>query len=424
MKTTSKQKTSIMKKIGTFIMALALVLGLSQCKKQETPATPDAEGNKVYISVKANGSNGGDRYEVYGETGGGVYEDYDKIYVGNGSQYLGTLTYYDGVFGGEITEPAPGAYLYFYFIGGGHELSIQPGQTSYDVDISDQRSDDRGAMNLPVLAFGQSTTTYSGPNSTYECNMLNKCALVCFHYTGEIEERENGLAVGNIPYMATIDFGDPVNGIKKKNTIGSITLYEENYNTMWAIMLPGTNLATATVEYGEIEFDMEPPTSLAANTFIRQNITINDVFFDRAWEEGAYVTIYFNHQYGANQSCTFYNTGDYGEDMFVWESGEGYIGSDSNIGRSLMIDEDDENVLIFRQNWGEGYVDIEDNWEENGFQVTFNKETKECTQWYGPGVAQIFQDHWYDPYGPPAFTRLVINGVDFTDQLIILPVDE
>ena len=110
--------------------------------------------------------------------------------------------------------------------------------------------------------------------------------------------------------------------------------------------------------------------------------------------------------------------------MFVWESGEGYIGSDGNIGRSLMIDEDDENVLIFRQNWGEGYVDIEDNWDENGFQVTFNKETYECTQWYGPGVAQIFQDHWYDPYGPPAFTRLVINGVDFTDQLIILPVDK
>lgn len=387
-------------------------------------ATPDAEDDIVYISVKANSGNGGNRYEVYGETGGGVYEDYDKIYVGNGSQYLGTLTYYDGVFSGEITEPAPGAYLYFYFIGGGHELSIQPGQTSYDVDISDQRSDDRGAMNLPVLAFGQSTTTYSGPNSTYECTMLNKCALVCFHYTGEIEERENGLAVGNIPYMATIDFGDPVNGIKPKSNKGSITLYEENYNTMWAIMLPGTNLATATVEYGEIEFDMEAPTSLAANTFIRQNITINDVTFERAWEEGAYVTIHFNHQYGANQSCTFYNTGDYGEDMFVWESGEGYIGSDGNIGRSLMIDEDDENVLVFRQNWGEGYVDIEDNWDENGFQVTFNKETKECTQWYGSGVAQIFQDHWYDPYGPPAFTRLVINGVDFTEDLIILPVDK
>ena len=113
--------------------------------------------------------------------------------------------------------------------------------------------------------------------------------------------------------------------------------------------------------------------------------------------------------------------------MFEWQSGEGYVGSDGNMGRSLMIDEYDENVLVFKQNWGPDPgipYEIDDNWEENGFQVTFNKETKECTQWYGPGVAQIFQDHWYDPYGPPAFTRLVINGVDFTDQLIILPVDE
>lgn len=403
-------------------MNLSLQSFKSQCKKQETPATPDAEGNKVYISVKANGSNGGNRYEVYGETGGGVYEDYDKIYVGNGSQYLGTLTYYEGMFGGEITEPEQGDYLYFYFIGGGHELSIQPGQTSYDVDISDQRSDDRGAMNLPVLAFGKSTTTYSGSNSTYECTMLNKCALVCFHYTGEIEERENGLAVGNIPYMATINFNftNPINGIKPKegSDNGSITLYEENYNTFWAIMLPGTNLATATVEYGEIEFDMEPPTQLAANTFIRQNITINDVTFERAWEEGAYVTIYFNHENGADQSCTFFNTGDYGEDMFVWESGEGYIGSDGNIGRSLMIDADDENLLVFKQNWGEGYVGIDDNWDENGFQVTFNKVTRECTQWYGPGVAHIFKPDYVIGY-PPSFTRLLINGVDFTDQLIM-----
>ena len=143
-----------------------------------------------------------------------------------------------------------------------------------------------------------------------------------------------------------------------------------------------------------------------------------------AWTEGAYVTVYFNHQYGKEQSCTFYNTGDYGEDMFVWESGEGYIGSDGNIGRQLILDEDDENILIFKQNWGEGYVDLEDNWEENGFQVTFNMETKTYTQWYGPGVAEIFQDHWYDPYLPPTFVRLLVDGCDVTSELTELTESE
>jgi hypothetical protein len=136
-----------------------------------------------------------------------------------------------------------------------------------------------------------------------------------------------------------------------------------------------------------------------------------------AWNEGATVTVYFNHQWGSEQSCTFYNTGDYGEDMFQYEDGEGSVGSDCNLARQLIIDEDDENILIFKQNWGEGYVDLDDNWDENGFQVTFNKDAKTYTQWYGPGVAQIYQEHWYDPLGPPSFVRLIVNGTDVTSEL-------
>ena len=130
------------------------------------------------------------------------------------------------------------------------------------------------------------------------------------------------------------------------------------------------------------------------------------------------MTVYFTHQFRANQSCTFYNTGDFGEDMFVYEDGSGYIGSSDEYARQLIIDEDDENNLIFKQNWGDSYVgDIDDNWDENGFQVTFNLETKTYTQWYGQGVAHIFQDNWWDPYGPPSFVRLVVNGYDVTSEL-------
>ena len=136
-----------------------------------------------------------------------------------------------------------------------------------------------------------------------------------------------------------------------------------------------------------------------------------------ALKKGAYVTVYFNHQYYANQSCTFYNTGDYGDEMFVLVSGEGYIASDANYAKQLILDEDDENILIFKQNWGEGYAGLEDDWEQNGFQVTFNMETKTYTQWYGPGVAHIFQDNWWDPYVPPCFVRLEVNGCDVTSEL-------
>jgi len=269
MKTTSKQKTSIMKKIGTFIMALALVLGLSQCKKQETPATPDADGDIVYISVKANG---GDRDAFYPNTGALVYGNGDKIYVGDGTKCLGFLTYNTGAFAGGITNPGNGNYLYFYFIGGGYEIPWQQaaGLTSWDFNLSYQ------LYNLPVVSFGKSTTPYSGPNVTYSCTLINQCALVHFDYTGT----NTVIAVGNVPTMVTFDFTDTENGIKPKegSDNGSITLYRENIASRWAIMLPGTNLGEAVVENGEIRCYYEDglPTSLGANELYKTGITIND----------------------------------------------------------------------------------------------------------------------------------------------------
>ena len=258
-----------MKKIGTFIMALALVLGLSQCKKQETTATPDADGDIVYISVKANE---GDRDAVYPNTGAVVYGNGDKIYVGDGSKCLGFLTYNTGAFGGGITKPATGQYLYFYFIGGEYEIPWQqaPGLTSWDFNLSGQ------LYSLPVVSFGKSTTPYSNNNVTYSCTLRNQCALVHFDYTGT----RPVIAVGNVPTVVTFDFTDPINGIKPKegSDNGSITLYRENIASRWAIMLPGTNLGEAVVENGEIRCNYVDglPTSLVANGLYKIGITIND----------------------------------------------------------------------------------------------------------------------------------------------------
>ena len=258
-----------MKKIGTFIMALALVLGLSQCKKQETPATPDADGDIVYISVKAND---GDREAVYPHTGAVVYGNGDKIYVSNGTKCLGFLTYNTGAFAGGITNPGYGNYLYFYFIGGEHEIPWQqaPGLTSWDFNLSGQLS------HLPVVSFGKSTTPYTGPNVTYSCTLINQCALVHFDYTGTRPEFD----LGNVPTWVTFDFTDTENGIKPKegSNNGSITLYREEIYSRWAIMLPGTNLGEAVVENGEIRCNYVDglPTSLVANGLYKTGITIND----------------------------------------------------------------------------------------------------------------------------------------------------
>lgn len=223
-----------MKKLSTLlIIAFALVLGLTQCKKKvDTIATPSDLGKTVYITVNVGD---GDRHIVYPGTGAVVYTDGDKIYVGDGSKYLGTLTYGSGAFSGTITEPAVGDYLYFYFLGG-IEISPVAATTSYEISIANQSS------KLPVLSFGRSTSTYTTSTATYGCTLLNKCGLVKFVPATATPET---VRVHGMKTTATIDFENP--GISPTETTGKVTLYSESDAAKWAILLVQDEVSTPTV---------------------------------------------------------------------------------------------------------------------------------------------------------------------------------
>lgn len=224
-----------MKKLSTLlIIAFALVLGLTQCKKKvDTIATPSDLGKTVYITVNVGD---GDRHIVYPGTGAVVYTDGDKIYVGDGKKYLGTLTYGSGAFSGTITEPAMGDYLYFYFLGGLELTSPSAGTTSYSVSIANQSS------KLPVLSFGRSTSTYTTSTATYGCTLLNKCGLVKFVPATATPET---VKVGGMKTTATIDFANP--GISPTDATGKVTLYAESDAAKWAILLVQDEVSTPTV---------------------------------------------------------------------------------------------------------------------------------------------------------------------------------
>ena len=103
-----------MKKLGIIAMAFALVLCMSQCKKENT----NDEGAKVPITLNVNGAStpstgsgtgsatGGSRVAVETETGVVTFENGDVIYVVSNGTYVGTLTYNGTQFSGEVIEPA------------------------------------------------------------------------------------------------------------------------------------------------------------------------------------------------------------------------------------------------------------------------------------------------------------------------------
>ena len=106
-------------------LAAALLLGLSQCKKQETPITPPTpEETEEGIHITLDVEDGGKHVVIPGTNTAVVnYSFGDKIYVGDGTKYIGTLTNTAST-GGTSTQ-LQGAILttssetiHYYFVGG------------------------------------------------------------------------------------------------------------------------------------------------------------------------------------------------------------------------------------------------------------------------------------------------------------------
>ena len=246
-----------MKKLSTLlIIAFALVLGLTQCKKKvDTIATPNNLGEAVYITVNVSG----DKHIVYPGTGAVVYGNGDKIYVGNNGTYVGTLTYADGKFSGIINSPSTADYLHFYFLGGlTPSATPVPGTTpDFTVSIADQ------STQLPVLSYGRSTAMYTDGNATYGCTLLNKCGLVKFVPATATSET---VRVHGMKTTAKIDFATP--GITPTDATGTITLYPEpESDAKWAILLPQDEVSTPDGMIGQYGCIMSKVPEVTENLY-------------------------------------------------------------------------------------------------------------------------------------------------------------
>ena len=271
-----------MKRLSTIIMALALVLGMSQCKKQETPATGNTNKG-VYITVNA-GDNGGkednsDKHAIAPAFGLFAFTNNDVLYVGHDGKFVGTLTFNNGFFSGTIypNEDVIDQKLHFYFLGNS-VLSETPAEgttTSLNISIADQ------STNLPVLSYGASTKPFTGEGTTYSTTLKNKCALVKFNLANQGDYE---VTLSNVHTLATVNFANPTAETAIVATEGqtnaNMTLYGEEGNTAirWAILLPGTNLGDKIGEdEGDLTWDGEDELPVMGNnTYINSGLSINN----------------------------------------------------------------------------------------------------------------------------------------------------
>ena len=373
-----------MKRLSTIIMALALVLGMSQCKKQETPTNGDS-GEKVYVTLNVNNGesiavnvDNGSRHAVAPNLGVIQFREGDVLYVGNNGRYIGQLTYTNGAFGGELEAPTGDDYLHFYFLGGKEPATAPTAGTTTDftISIADQ------SQNLPVLCYGASSQKYTATATNYSAVLEYKCALVKFNLN---KETNYICTLSNMLTEATIDFAN--NAITPTATTGSIDLYREEGNTgvRWAILLPGTNLSADGNVSGA------PSGTLNANQFINSGITLTNPVFAAPGADYAVKTsggvltqfsvsstqkVYFSR---ANLKCNAANPNqlvwDFHENQIDECPGFGAINSTSGSGTSGISITDSDEMDRFSWGFHSPTTVSENDWVDGSRNLNWNDGT-------------------------------------------------
>lgn len=207
-----------MKRMTYFVIALALVLGFTQCKKQVDDAISN-NAQIVNITLDVNNDvNSTSRVDVdpywtdnptYATV---TYTEGDIINVVYKGELVGYLTYSATTqnFSGSISatpeeDEGDREPLYFYFFGRNNELGDEydDDYDDYDnafyVSISDQtRINDDGSIQYPVVSYAPSSTNYMGEGS-YTAKLQNKCSIVKFNII-----LEDGVPVPNYVYIAGV----------------------------------------------------------------------------------------------------------------------------------------------------------------------------------------------------------------------------
>lgn len=318
-------------------MAIALVLSLTQCKKNEE--TNQSETVTITLDAKRNN---GSRVDVNTATGTVDFESGDKVYVGSGGKYVGLLTHNGTNFVGNITNPIENQPLQFYFLG-----NVTPTETltagtteSCSVVISDQTE------HLPVISCAASYENYVSGVTAYSAHLLNKCALVKFNVT---TPSNSPICITGMKNKVTVDF--------TQNTMtpsmdgeGVIMLPAGSGENVekWAILLPQEALEEGEEgsSYSEdgVYFGIRPSISgITENEYLSDglSVTVNS----RIFPEGALGLfsveenrqVYFsrgNLQYIGSASTPYWKFADHQWDCFGTTTGQN--SNEQNVDRDLF----------------------------------------------------------------------------------------
>jgi hypothetical protein len=256
-----------MKKLGLLAMAFALVMTMTQCKKENTTVSND-EGVKVPITLNVSGGNSRVGVDTWS---GVVYFEYgDVLYVASNGVFVGTLSYNGSNFYGQITEPTEGQKLQFYFLGNVNpeETLTEGTSTGCSINISNQTT------KLPVISYAPSRENYEIGRTNYNATLLNKCALVKFNVT---TLAATATCIKGMNNKVEIDFS--TNNFEYTQEQEGVISLAVGSGERWAILLPQDALEEgeegSAYSYGGGYSGVRPEIpAIAENDYLTDGIAI------------------------------------------------------------------------------------------------------------------------------------------------------
>lgn len=332
-------KTKKTRKGRTLILALALLMGFTQCKKEQPehvdPTPLDGETRHINLALGSTNTDKDNRHGVrpidWRDIAPVYYQVHDTLLVAYNGAYVGYLecTYLAGntdingdklgVFEGDLTITKSGDQpLYFYFLGnnGPKKLGLSVGNTTTTVDISDQK------LSLPVISYAPSEQNYADDVTSYTVQydwLRNQCALVKFRmeniYDMSANTHDNNpnaiyttdkdITIYGMDNQVTVNWalsGDAQFSWGKNDARGSIKLFQPSNTTQnpdsasmvrFAIIHHGNY---ASVTSGELDVPFDPATDpygfYGTYKMVTREIKKNDYCdsckLDLVWHSGAF----------------------------------------------------------------------------------------------------------------------------------------
>ena len=348
-----------MKKIGLIMVAFALLMGFSQCKKDHVidneNTVPVLEGETYHITLTLGGSNN-DRLIVHPNDASDIapvtFEYEDEIWVAYDGKHCGTLTCTAlsdeldqnndqlGVFTGNITLTQNGSQpLYFYFLGNkttSNGLRIASDNTGYTVNISDQ------STALPVISYAASKENFPSADNKYTVQynwLMNQCALVKFSMEN-IYDMSTNTNDNNPDAIYTTDKPITIYGMDNEVTInlgtneftwgkvsdsnGAIKLFKPSTDgdrIRYAIVHHGSFNTTE----GALDVEFNPATdqygfygTYKIQGVIPQNDYFQDAKIDLVWHSGSYSNSATSKAYFSRGNLQYKHYGSSTADGGTW----------------------------------------------------------------------------------------------------------